>query len=74
MARETLKASELIRILQQSLEMYGDRPVYFSDGFHRYGATCHAESAPNFDAPKAMLMKAFNLDTGIDGPRRPLEM
>ncbi len=25
-------------------------------------------------APKAMLVKAFNLDTGIDGPRRPLEM
>ena len=30
MARETLKASELISILQQSLEMYGDRPVSVS--------------------------------------------
>jgi len=74
MARETLQASELIKILQESIERYGDRPVYFSDGFYRYGATCHAESAPNFDAPKAMLVTTFSLDTGIDGPRRPLEM
>ncbi|MBU0521635.1 MAG: hypothetical protein KJ643_05245 [Gammaproteobacteria bacterium] len=74
MARETLKASELVRVLQESIKLYGDRPVFFSDGFHNYGATCHAESAPNFDAPKAMLVKAFDLESGIDGPRRPLEM
>lgn len=73
-ARNTMQASELVKVLQSSIEQYGDRPVFFTDGFHRHGLTCHAESAPNFDSPKAMLVKAFSLDTGIDGPREPMKM
>lgn len=74
MERRTMKASELVKVLEASIKEYGDRPVFFSDGFHRHGVTCHAESAPNFCSPQAMLVKAFSLETGIDGPRCPMEM
>ncbi len=72
--RETMKASDVIRAMQHCIEHYGDLPVYFTDGFFRYGAHCHAESAPNFDAPNAMLVKAFSLTTGMDGPRTPIDL
>jgi len=53
-----MKASELIEILKHSIEQYGDRPVYFTDQVTNYDISCYPESAPNFDAPKAMLIKA----------------
>lgn len=72
--RKTMKASELIRALESFIEQHGDRPVHFSDGYFRYGMTCHAESAPNFDSPKAVLIKAFSLVTGRDGPNSPINL
>jgi len=72
--RSTMRASDVIRTMQHFIEQYGDRPVYFSDGFFCYGMTCHAASAPNFDSPQAMLIKAFSLVTGIDGPNAPIAL
>lgn len=72
--RETMKASDVVRAMQHFIEQHGDRPVYFSDGFSRYGMTCHAESAPNFDSPKCMLVKAFSLVTGRNGPNAPIAL
>lgn len=74
MARNTMTASELVKVLQAGIEKYGDRPVFFTDGFYRHGMTCYAAPAPNFDSPNAMLIRAFSLETGIDGPRKPMEM
>jgi hypothetical protein len=73
MERSTMKTSDVIRALQHYIDRYGDLPAYFSDGFFRYGLTCHTESAPNYDSPRAILFKAFNLDTGINGPNKPLD-
>lgn len=72
--RETMKASDVIRAMEHAIEQYGDRPVYFTDGYFRYGITCYAESAPNFDAPKAMLVRVFSLVTGRDGPNSPISL
>lgn len=72
--RETLKASDLIKILEHSIKQHGDREVYFSDGFFRYGVDCHAECSANYDSPKAMLIKAFSLTTGMNGPNRPIDL
>lgn len=72
--RETMMASDVIRAMQHSIEQFGDRPVYFTDGYFRYGMACHPESAPNFDSPKAMLLKAFSLVTGRDGPNSPINL
>lgn len=72
--RETLKTLDLIRILENSLEQNGNRPIYFSDTFFRYGVVCHDESAPNFDSPKALLIRAFSLVTGMDGPNSPINL
>ena len=72
--RNTMKASEVVKAMQSMIEQYGDREVFFSDGFSRYGMTCFAECAPNYDSPKAFLVKTFSLETGIDGPCKPLEM
>lgn len=70
--RKTMTTSQMIASLQHCLQQNGDRPVYFTDGFHRYGANCHAESAPNFSSPQAVLVKAFNLETGIDEFEAPV--
>lgn len=72
--RETMKASDVVRTMQAFIEQHGDRPVYFSDGFFRYGMTCHAESASNYDSPQAVLVKAFSLVTGMDGPAAPIAL
>lgn len=72
--RETMRASDVARAMQAFIEQHGDRPVYFSDGFFRYGMTCHAENAPIFDSPRCMLVKAFSLVTGRDGPVTPISL
>lgn len=72
--RETMKASDVIRAMEHAIKEYGDLPVFFTDGFFRYGMTCHSESAPNFDAPKAMLVRPFSLVTGRDGPNSPISL
>ncbi|WP_124800646.1 hypothetical protein [Paraburkholderia phosphatilytica] len=73
MDRKTLTCSEMIKALEHMIATHGDRPVYFTDGFFRYGVNCHPESAPNFDSSKAFLVKAFNLETGRNGPNEPLK-
>jgi hypothetical protein len=70
--RKTMKASEVIAAMQQMVQQHGDREVFFSDGYFRYGVTTHPESAPNYDSSKAFLVKAFNLETGKNGPDQPL--
>ena len=72
MMRKTMKASEVIAAMQSMIQQHGDREVFFSDGFGRFGVNMHPESAPNFDSPKAFLVKAFNLETGKNGPDAPL--
>lgn len=70
----TLNASELIDILEHYIANYGDRPVYFSDSFFRYGISCHPENSANFDSPKAILIQAFSLVTGMNGPNQPIDI
>ena len=72
--RETMKASDIIRAMEHFIKHHGDRPVYFTDGFFRYGVTCHAGGAPNFDSPSCVLVKAFSLVTGSDGPSEPIAL
>lgn len=72
--RETMKASDVIRALEHTIKHYGDLPVYFSDQYFRYGVRCHEESAPNFDAPKCVLVQAFSLVTGRNGPNSPMDL
>lgn len=72
--RETMNASDVVRVMQEFIDIYGDRPVFFSDGYFRYGMNCHAESAANFDSPRCMLIKAFSLVTGRDGPNAPIDL
>lgn len=55
---KTLKASDLIKILEHSIKQYGDLDVMFTDGIGRSAITCFEEGAANFDRPKAMLIKA----------------
>ncbi|WP_395025079.1 hypothetical protein [Comamonas odontotermitis] len=66
-----MKASDVIRAMEQAIKNYGDLPVYFTDGYFRYGLNCHTESAPNFDTPKAMIVRAFGLLNGSDGSSNP---
>ena len=55
---KTLKASDLIKALEHSIKQHGDRDVFFTDGVARFNIACYEECAPNFDSPKAILIKA----------------
>ena len=69
--RETMKASDIIRAMDQAIKNYGDLPVYFTDGYFRYGLNCRVESVPNFDTPTAIIVQAFGLLNGGDGTQNP---
>lgn len=72
--RKTMMASDVVAVMQHFIKEHGDKPVYFSDGYFQYGMTCHAESAPNYDSSRCMLVKAFSLVTGRNGPNSPIDL
>ncbi|ADP20068.1 hypothetical protein AXYL_06786 (plasmid) [Achromobacter xylosoxidans A8] len=72
--RQTLKGSEMATLLRDSVQHYGDHPVFFTDGFFRYGVALYPACAPNHDRPNALLVRAFSLVTGRDGPWAPIQL
>lgn len=72
--RKPMLASEVIAMLTGHIRQHGDNPVFFTDGFHRYGADVYSAPAANFDSSQAVLVRPFDLATGMSGPRAPLAM
>ncbi len=64
--RITLTIRELIERLERIEQHAGGRPVFVTDGFHKFGVDVYEADCGNFQSPNCVYIRPFLLESGVN--------